>query len=319
MNAKLTTALFTFLAAFAIPAIDSGAAGQTRDDGIQDAGTQDDGPRDAGVRRVGFIIDFDGFSDDYRLMRGERKVPLVLLMPLQAGDQLSVLTPAGRLSIRTDSQGRNTLILRQEDSPYTVHIEGGSWQQFDAIWNMLLEEITIERDYGLADGGVMGANDLEMPLAGLDDGAARIQAGPRRFGVGWLGGSPPYAVALADAADGRVVHEGEAETVRYVSSEPVVLEPGEYELVVRDGAGTSVAGRFAVVPPDQVPDLPGDLAVPEALTDLADVFTAAWLATRDDGIWALESYQLSAPLAADATAASALADALAKGWLPESE
>lgn len=296
MSARLTVAASICLAALSMLAVGPTAAEVTRD--------------------VGYVIDFDGYSEDYRLIRAGEEIPLSLLMPVRRGDELSVLTSAGRLTVRIGSHDQAPLILREEDSPYFVDISG-SWMPIPVFWPDLFDEITIQRDYALADGGVMGVSRLEMPLTGLTDGTARMQAGARRFAIGWLGDHPPFAVTVTDQATGQVVDQGETSDPHYLSGQSVSFDGGLYAVEVRDAAGATVGGTFAVLSPEKVPGLPEDLTIPEALADLADVFTAAWLATRDDGIWALEAYQRAAPLAGEATAAAALADALAQGWLPE--
>ena len=72
------------------------------------------------------------------------------------------------------------------------------------------------------------------------------------------------------------------------------------------------------MPEREIPPLPQELAVSSLSIEATTTLYAAWLAAVDGADWALQAYQLAAPLANTYPPAASLTNALEKGNVPPS-
>lgn len=154
---------------------------------------------------------------------------------------------------------------------------------------------------------VIPPKPLALPL--LTGGVRqRMVAGARRFNLAWLGGKPPFAIALTGPGDGPAQNFAIGE--ERVLSSVVALRPGAYEVRIADAAGATVQAPFDVTesgPPIEQHDL---AALPPGI---GGPLASARLANMEDGVWRMEAHARLTDDARDNYAAALMADRLLEG------
>ncbi len=234
-----------------------------------------------------------------------------MFTPLYAGDRLAVRSETGAITLRLGGPTPRT--LTREDGPLRVEAprEPMTVSRNLLAWAgdfLLGSERQRDRRVALVTRGA----DLDAAL--LEARPCRLHAGPRILVLTWRGGVPPYAVALTpleDAGSEGAASAGglDVPAVRL----PVTLAPGPHRVVVRDATGASIEGRILAV--DSAPAPPARLSELEP-GPLHETLVAVWLASQDEGTWALEAYQRVAGLEAGYRPAALVREALERGERP---
>jgi hypothetical protein len=151
---------------------------------------------------------------------------------------------------------------------------------------------------GRGDG--VSTSPFSIAIPGLADGAARIAARPRRFGVAWNGGRAPFSVAVVGSDGTTVVREtGIRAQELLISSRLVDFAPGEYGIVIEDADQRRVSGKFTAISPVRRQDHTS-APVPDFLdVDASDLVQLGWFFERLNNENAFEAYLLIVPLTAN--------------------
>ena len=173
---------------------------------------------------------------------------------------------------------------------------------------------------GDSDAGAYtrGKDEAVIPVDPGQGKNCRLTAGTRSLHVRWLGGTPPYRLYLITEENGAKRTIAEKLVPGLQTDLPMIaLEPGSYTLVLKDAGdfarsadplkGPAYEVTLEVLPPEQRPPMPRDLAGAAASAELKQLLYAGWLAGQGEGEWKLEAMQLVAPLVADSQAAA--------GWM----
>lgn len=271
----------------------------------------------------GTVIAYEQPSTAYRIIRenvGELAVRP--LMDVVEGDRILVLGDPGWLTIeRLDGR---TIRLARQDSGYLVPrfasgssaVPLGTWGRraleatgsfVQAWWDGGQTRVTAtSRDY--RDGAI------RIPL--LERSPVKVASGNRALALQWTGGTPPFGIRIMRDGTAAPIAALEGRPSRDVVLSQVTLIPGRHRVEIGDAAGRTFVGGFEVVPAQAVPELPPGSGLDALPSDARSTAVAGWLAGRDNGAFAFESYLLVAPLADHYPPARGLRDALAAGKLP---
>lgn len=273
------------------------------------------GPPAAAGLVAGWIDGFEGDAEQYLVLRGGQRVAVEIFTPLLEGDAIAVKSAAGLLRVAVGDGGSVTEV-RSAPAPYIVGPArvptlptnlmrwAASWF---TPWNRARQNPVVE---------VYVRSGRPILLPPFDGTPGRLQAGTRPLFVAWKGGKPPYRVTLGrDGADALLVSLTGLSEPR-VRTHNVVLASGTYVLVVEGAEGGQDRARVIVVPPGQVPVAPDELVRSEIAPAVRSTLFAAWLASRDDGVWVYEAYQQASMVATPGSPADLLRNALERGERP---
>jgi hypothetical protein len=264
------------------------------------------------VAEVGFVESFEGDAADYELERGDARLGVAVLTPLQAGDRVSVRSAGGRIVLRLS--GDRAATVTRAESPYPV---AGDASGASVLGNVARWVASWSEGEAEAQGVSLvarGSGALAAPL--LDPPVQRMAARDGPLCVAWLGGEPPFELSLHESSARAPGARLELSELHARLDARLAPERSPLRLRLRDAIGAERSAEIEVLP--HAPEPPPALA--EAALDpmVRSVLAAAWLAGAEDGRWKLESYQRLCALAPDYAPARALADALERGRQPGS-
>ena len=270
---------------------------------------------------VGYVESFDGFSEEYVILRGGESLPIGYFTPIHQGDVIVLEAMEGFVHLRLGPDN-DAVLVPYEEIPFTVDSDRTVPTPIDNGVRQFAEWLTGQQDLQEATGVTMsGGGSLELRLPGLIDRRAQIASGNRPIGLTWGGGTPPFTLLIADAAGTTLVKttvedDATSRIRHFVSDGGIPLAEGTYTIVIEDSGGSVAEGGFRAVAAESVPVPPTDLSLSALSADASTTIAAAWLSGQDRGLWALEALQRCLPLVDRDQAARALCRALAKGQVP---
>ncbi|KHD09958.1 hypothetical protein PN36_14410 [Candidatus Thiomargarita nelsonii] len=267
---------------------------------------------------VGFVSGLNDKPDVYTLIRNGQNLPMYLLMPLQQGDQITVVE-------------KSTILLKIEGKEIEVKQEIYTVKSTATIsWFKSAENIgrtitkwfkdSISKTVIKIRTGDRGNNDTPSDIPApyitlLEWGERRaLVAGKRPLYLAWGGGKAPFYLTIQQAGNNSPVILGPFKEQRIKTPDLDLTAVGDYDLKVCDAQEKcSENYTFAVVDKSEPPKYPHELTdsrIPEMPRFLVQAF---WLAAQERRKWAFEAYQQIAPLAESEQPARILRDALEIG------
>jgi hypothetical protein len=236
---------------------------------------------------AGVITRLQGRPQDLRIVRAGAPVDRVrVLEPLCVGDRISAVAPTWA-SLSLDG-AKATAVRVDAAHPFVVPGRSSS-NLAQTGWNLAVFKLSRDMKRRPWDVRLRGPGpELSFAIPSLNTSPQQLTAGRGSLLVRLDGGVGAYHVALTDAAGGDL---GAVETrdsdVVLTLRKP--LEPGDYQLTVRDTAGTSVKAAIRVVA-GAAPVSPAEVGFADPEVNVA--LAAAELAQREPATWSLEAEQM---------------------------
>ena len=258
---------------------------------------------------IGFVDSFQGGeSSDFKLMRGEKRIPVAVSTSLHEGDTL-IVSKFGRSIILELVDSDNVTLNFNSPRPYIIKraypsntIPGNLADIFSEWWGGLWENPEEEKDFARTKG-----EKLAMPL--LEKGHnAKLLASKSELSLTWHGGIPPYSVKVQQSYAPsknccRWEIDGVTSTTVVLKKSDLELKVGKYYLVsITDShgkkgnkveeSGNTVEGKFKVVAKNNLPSL--SQKVKNRIKPLPDnkekILETSWLVSCNPQ-WGFEAYQ----------------------------
>ena len=273
---------------------------------------------------VGYVEFFNKPSTEYAIRPlGKKKRSVHHFARVYAHDQIVVNSPDDDAFINLRLLNGQALSIRRLNSPYKV---SGSVKSSIAIDFLLSigKALTPWWDNNptfrdAVSRGKRAPADESGPLSVdiLDHHHLALVEGVRDFTLAWSGGTGPFKVKLDRVSQLTPVFEREDLSERRLPPERVTLTQGQYRIKVHDsGSSASVNRMFKVVSKAELKPLPADARMVDLPLVARRTHHALWLASQDDGRWALESFLQIDDLAGTYKLAGILHSMLAQGSLP---
>jgi hypothetical protein len=271
---------------------------------------------------VGLIESFDGPSDHYVLRRGEGAEQMVVpVQPggrLVRGDRIEVKFEGEHMTIWLFEPGaaKKSVIVLSRNGGYVVDgnaPENGVSQRLSGIWQWAAQELGLrdvqQRERAAAEASIRDISRFVVPL--LKD-PQTLAAGRRAISIAWPG--QDRARIEITGPDSRIISI-EASASGKWRSELIDLEPGSYKIAITPESDGRIERTIQVVPESSFPAFPADSSAAQLPAEFVDTLRATWLAGRGRR-FALESFQMVAPIADRYYPAKLLSEALIEGSLP---
>jgi hypothetical protein len=264
---------------------------------------------------AGIIARYEPPAADYKIMRGDKPVPVRVGGRVLDGDTAEVLTDRGKLELKLFDRSDSVQILRN-DGTFVVRTNRPN----RSFWSPVLQWLSDELELIFREeSGAVSANIRGQPNLGVTDllifrVPQRIAAGDRRLVVAWPSSvAGPMRVSITNMAGITLATDTVTENVW--TTLPLTLEPGRYRISLST-AYDDVSGQVEAVPPFDMPRAPPELdeAVP---ADLRITARAAWLASQAKGAYLLESLQELAAIRDRFPPAGILMRGIVEGSPPE--
>lgn len=267
------------------------------------AGSADQAP-------AGYVVAISLAGDDLTaktaIVREGKELPPKLMMPVFSGDVVFVRDPASRVSLEIG--GGETVEVGGTLARYKVSGEiptgDDAWSVLIAIGGVLAgEEDTIPENM-VSKGG-----SLTVPLAVR--GSNLIVKAERKLWLAWQGGTAPYTVTLKTGAKEFSIPATDTREAEI----PIPADGVErLAIVIRDSTQQTATIRFRLR--DEIPALPDGLKKASPGPSAEMLVNAAWLASIENGAWAVQAAQILHAQADNDQAAAALLARMAAGWKP---
>lgn len=225
------------------------------------------------------------------LMRDGSRLPIKPYTPLRAGDEIVVGEPAATLVIGSPD-GRSVRVTAVQ-SPFRLTatrnaptVSGNALRWVHGLF------ASKERSAGpaLRSLSVRSAPEEALDLPYLGD-QLFLLAGKRSLYISWSGGQPPYRLRLIRERDQQIVVNAGIPQMTQLITPETDLPVGDYRLEIGDQTGATYETRLQVLPGQAQPVFPDAGALGGLPADTARLILASWLASVEDGRWAMESMQ----------------------------
>jgi hypothetical protein len=266
---------------------------------------------------VGWI---DAVSDPLgiaSIQRGSERAPITRFQTLREGDILSALGDA-RINIRL-GEGSKSVAISASNSPYVIARVGEvpvvwskvmSWLREVALRNMGKGQPEQERlAIAVTRSSDETNNPLNIPM--FPQTEYSLLAGQRDLHFVWRGGIAPYSVRLTNKQTGALIAQQTNIVGEEVVLKSVTIEPGTYLLRISDASRASRLLRLNTVETKADSILPPASSMNGLTAPQRAFFDAAWLISRPNQAWRLETYQQL--FDSDLPEAIFLRDAIAQG------
>lgn len=235
---------------------------------------------------VGWIESINGNPTAVQIMRDGKALAAIQFLPIQAGDRITIRDDVTTVDV-TYGHGGTLQVAPQK--PVTVSKQDRAVPNVASnLMNWLVSTATMERKkpgvVSATSRELGGDENLSMPLLANN---STVISGARSLALAWLGGKAPYQL--------EILRRDTRSSVVQVKNIPgrnfvirVDLPVGTYELLLIDSNGVTWREKLAAKPEDRLPSSPKELTqLPE---QLQKILVASWLATIENGQWAVEAY-----------------------------
>ena len=261
---------------------------------------------------AGWINNFEGQPENYRLKRGDETVPVALFTVVQVGDEISIQEQNATIELSLGG-GTQSVRVTEENSPFLVTEGSQVPASLDKLWAWTTQRFSDWRELVPSQQNPEqpeqnSCASVLMPLLDNVTGYALLAAGKRPVHLQWYGGESPYGVLITQ---GRKNLLTKATTTSTIATEAITFKAGRsYRVMVFDSTGTEFKRGFLAVNPPQLLNVP-ELEEAVLPDNVQKTLLAIWLAKQGGGSWNFEAYQHVAPLT-DYQPALLLKEALAR-------
>lgn len=233
---------------------------------------------------------------------------------LYDGDEITITDANCTVEIRI---GNTLRMLSLKDTPYTAR------SATSTLIPRLLFAMGIGKgatgqghSQGISQGLTRDGAPEEIRLPILQLWSSQIEAGTRPLYITWRGGQGPFQISLwrATTSSPLITHDSLVEN--YATLEETNLNPGTYQIQVRDSLNHQGTGTFTVVSSSDLPPLPTELQQYQEEHPPRRLLEAGWLATQEGGKFVFEAYQRVVSLALMNPEANQMKERLETGWRP---
>ena len=263
---------------------------------------------------IGIIQSYTPPKQQYILRRGvgHLQIPIGLSAPVMNGDEFEVRGAAGRIVVKLAGDSQPVIISRN-NSPYKIAVDTTTRPFWTGLLSWFATVIDAEFQTQIkADLYTTSSRGLHKLTAPILLTPQKLAAGRRSLTVGWLSDGSTVRVRLLRKPANDPLLEG-ASTTRQWTSPLFDFAPGLYRLELASAEGERVTGTLEFLDPHSLPALANNDLPAAAPNELRATAAAAWLASRDDGEYVLESLQAVLPLANRFEPAKVLARGLIEG------
>jgi len=267
--------------------------------------------QESAAQRIGYVEKIVGELKEIRIERDGQPLTPALLLPLQAGDRVTALTPGSELYAQV---GNRRVVVTVRNSPYhipAVDAPPGFITRLRSTLVSMGAKLTTQyvRSSSPVSTSSRGREGpLSLPL--IEDGTSRISSNRTMLALAWDGGTPPFQVQiLGPGGQPLAAADRDEWRVRLVLPAGGV-SPGAIHITVQDRTGDTVRRSIEVVSPESVPAASPALSHQDLPPDLQQVMAADALIQTHRKRWAFEAYQNIAPLADSYEPARLLRDCL---------
>ncbi|RKZ90809.1 MAG: hypothetical protein DRR19_08990 [Candidatus Parabeggiatoa sp. nov. 1] len=235
-------------------------------------------------------------DDAYSFKRDGKMLPIQ--PTLLVGDQIVVnnATPTIHLKLGDNKVEE----VNHKNSPYTVKSTGKVSSTSSNLWAWVKQVVTdwheeeLQTTVAIVNTRGVGdtSPDIPTPYIDLLEEPRELVAGTRTLHLAWKGGEKPYELILQQ--EGRPILS-EAFQEQRITTPPLKLTPGEYQLRLSDKQQRTVDYTFTVV--GSKPGYPSELLDSNIPKDTRLTAQALWLAAQEEGQWSFEAYQQLAKIA----------------------
>lgn len=253
---------------------------------------------------IAYVTDYTGPAAGYRITSSVRAKRVAPLLPLDAGDRISVISasPGRHLVLHLTVDGRNytvdalhsplciaqtspgcKVVARARSAPNVIVT---AWRNIFASIASLLRTVKDDQDTGsrVASVGRPAGTVAAPPLLQLAGGVDPARVDGKGFAIAWSAGRAPFSVRIISANGAPVATA--TSNQRAVVMRALTLPPGAYTVKVVDAAGAFDDGQIAVVSPQSIPVVTCPRDVDQ---NLCPVVEAAQLAKQGKR-WYLAAY-----------------------------
>jgi hypothetical protein len=241
---------------------------------------------------VCYIYRYTGYSDAYRVVRGDKTLAVAPFLPLLIGDRIVVVEPkdkSGTISTLTLSVNGELEPIDAAHSPYCVgkaegdcnaptaaYLASASANPALAVFKNILASVA--PIFGAAQNDAYSSQVDQMVTRGPATGpkVPMLGASPSPIepvsstvlAFAWLGGAQPFTVTIVPASGGQALVSKSGVTTNNIMLSGLQLKPGAYQVQIQDARQDKAVGNFLCVneapPTTAIDSISGDVAIPPA-------------------------------------------------------
>jgi hypothetical protein len=196
-----------------------------------------------------WVSDFNGSTQQYRVIRHGEVIMIEQLMFLHDGDTIIVDNPDGRILIVDEQNRRHILTL--ENTPFVIPESQPPTRLLINVRNWVASWWNTRGNQSTSTLAAVSRSALEPSILVAAHDNNFILSGSREIYVVWRGGIPPFEVSLRSESGTRLEQLGKV--TDFNTTFPIAdLRGGHYEITVTAGASES-SFKFAAVGQEMLP------------------------------------------------------------------
>lgn len=241
------------------------------------------------------IDDYTGDRNGYCLIRDGVRVQVGAMMPLKPGDELSVVSDTGKLTLKEyDGDREETHVITKEDKSYTIPnsklpVIIRNLLAINEKWikNTFYPEETILKELkSRSSSAKILLYGERFDESKLDN---NLIVGFDSLSVYWLGMQPPFTITLKDE-NGHIIAEETNVVQNNITLTKLALAIGNYDLRVENEFSSSLI-KLAVVDLSKVPLSYIKISQSQIPEKIKNYY--ATLAMASDPMWLFQALQMA--------------------------